>query len=74
MNLICESQDVSDYLAVTAEVDHDHPMIAELTSKLAASSQDQADFVKQSHECYQRLTIGDTPDKSKPSFMLNDGF
>ncbi|AIQ65335.1 transglutaminase [Paenibacillus stellifer] len=123
MNLICESQVVDDYLTMTAEVDYDHLLIAELTSKLAASSQDQVDFIKQSYEyvrdqidhswdiqssritcsasetlihnegicyakanllcamlrragipsgfCYQRLTIGDTPDTGYCIHALN---
>lgn len=50
MKLTCESQVVSDYLTMTAEVDYDHPLIAELTSKLASSSQDQLDFIRQSYE------------------------
>ncbi|MBO7749043.1 transglutaminase family protein [Paenibacillus sp. MWE-103] len=126
MNLVCESQIVNDYLTVTAEVNHDHPLIAELTSKLATSSQDQMDFIKQSYEyvrdhidhswdiqssritcsasetlihkegicyakanllcailrkagipsgfCYQRLTIGDTPDTGYCIHALNAVF
>ncbi|MCZ8520886.1 MULTISPECIES: transglutaminase-like domain-containing protein [Paenibacillus] len=123
MSLICESQVINDYLTQTAEVDYDHPLIAELTSRLAASSQDQEDFIKKSYEfvrdeihhswdiqssritcsasetlvheegicyakanllcaifrragipagfCYQRLTIGDTPDTGYCIHALN---
>ncbi|MDD9271765.1 transglutaminase family protein [Paenibacillus sp. GCM10023248] len=123
MNLICESLVINDYLIVTEEVDYDHQLIAELTSKLEASSQDQVDFIKKSYEyvrdeidhswdiqssritcsasetliheegicyakanllcailrragipagfCYQRLTLGDTPDTGYCIHALN---
>jgi len=123
MNLVCESQIVNDYLIATEEVDFEHPLIAELTSKLEASSQGQVDFIKKSYEyvrdaidhswdiqssritcsasetlmhqegicyakanllcailrragipsgfCYQRLTIGDTPDTGYCIHALN---
>lgn len=126
MKLNCESLDVSDYLSVTAEVNYDHSLIAELTSKLATSSQNQMDFIKQSYEyvrdqidhswdiqsskitcsasetlihkegicyakanllcailrragipsgfCYQRLTIGDTPDTGYCIHALNAAY
>ncbi|NUU79157.1 transglutaminase-like domain-containing protein [Paenibacillus xylanilyticus] len=123
MNLICESQVVTDYLTVTAEVDYDHPLIVGLASDLAAASQDQVDFIEKSYIyvrdqiahswdiqssritcsasetlvykegicyakanllcailrgagipsgfCYQRLTIGDTPDTGYCIHALN---
>ncbi|MFS0868736.1 transglutaminase-like domain-containing protein [Paenibacillus xylanilyticus] len=123
MNLICESQVVTDYLTMTAEVNYDHPLIAGLASELAASSKDQVDFIRQSYIyvrdhiahswdiqssritcsasetlvykegicyakanllcailrragipsgfCYQRLTIGDTPDTGYCIHALN---
>ncbi|MEO2204645.1 transglutaminase family protein [Paenibacillus pabuli] len=123
MNLICETQVVTDYLNMTAEVDYDHPLIVGLASELAASSKDQVDFIKQSYVyvrdqishswdikssritcsasetliykegicyakanllcailrregiptgfCYQRLTIGDTPDTGYCIHALN---
>ncbi|MEK4434697.1 transglutaminase-like domain-containing protein [Paenibacillus sp. FSL K6-2862] len=123
MNLICETRVVADYLTVTDEVNYDHPLVAGLASELAASSEDQVDYIKQSYMyvrdqiahswdikssrvtcsasetliykegicyakanllcailrregipsgfCYQRLTIGDTPDTGYCIHALN---
>ncbi|UJF32471.1 transglutaminase-like domain-containing protein [Paenibacillus hexagrammi] len=123
MSLILESQIINDYLIVTDEVDFEHHLIAELTIKLEASSQDQVDFIKKSYEyvrdeidhswdiqssritcsasealihkegicyakanllcailrragipsgfCYQRLTLGETPDTGYCIHALN---
>ncbi|TYP73280.1 transglutaminase-like domain-containing protein [Paenibacillus methanolicus] len=123
MNLSCESLDIKEYLTQTDEIDYNHPLIAELISKLVASSQNQEDLIKRSYEfvrdeihhswdiqssritcsasetlvykegicyakanllcailrgagipsgfCYQRLTVGDTPDTGYCIHALN---
>lgn len=123
MELVCESQIMNDYLIVSEEIDYNHQLIAELTSKLEASTQEQVDFIKKTYEyvrdeinhswdiqssritysasetlkygegicyakanllcailrragiptgfCYQRLTIGDTPDTGYCIHALN---
>ncbi|MHA6482969.1 transglutaminase-like domain-containing protein [Paenibacillus sp. strain BS8-2] len=123
MELHCESDVLKDYLIETTEIDYNHRLIVELTSKLVETSADQVDFIKKSYEyvrdeinhswdiqstritctasealffkegicyaksnllcavlrragipsgfCYQRLTLGDTPDTGYCIHALN---
>ncbi|WP_308635715.1 transglutaminase-like domain-containing protein [Paenibacillus silvisoli] len=123
MNLICQSQNLDDYLLESEAIDFSHPDIAALTAELQASSAVQVDFIKRAYEyvrdeiahswdiqsnritcaasealrhregicyakanllsavlrkagipagfCYQRLTIGDTPDTGYCIHALN---
>lgn len=123
MILQCESDMMEDYLAESTEIDYNHRLIVDLTTKLASSSADDIDFIRKAYEfvrdeinhswdvqssritctasetlhykegicyakanllcailrregipagfCYQRLTLGDTPDTGYCIHALN---
>ncbi|CAM4415355.1 transglutaminase-like putative cysteine protease [Paenibacillus endophyticus] len=123
IKLLCESDNLDDYLTETAEVNYNHPLIVALFSSLVRSSNDPIGFVKNSYEyvrdeinhswdiqssrvtctasetllyqegicyakanllsallrkagipagfCYQRLTLGDTPESGYCIHALN---
>ncbi|MBD3918522.1 transglutaminase family protein [Paenibacillus sp. PR3] len=126
MNLVCDSDQWSDYLKETEEVDYTDSLIAELTARLNAEASDSVDFIRRAFEyvrdeidhswdirstrvtcaasevltlqegicyakanllsailrraeipvgfCYQRITLGDTPDTGYCIHALNAVF
>jgi Transglutaminase-like enzymes, putative cysteine proteases len=123
MNLVCDSDQWSDYLKETEEVDYSDPSIAALTARLSAEASDPIEIIRRAFEyvrdeinhsrdiqstritcaasevlkfqegicyakanllsailrragiptgfCYQRLTLGDTPDTGYCIHALN---
>ncbi|GMK37162.1 hypothetical protein PCCS19_02150 [Paenibacillus sp. CCS19] len=126
MNLICDSEDLDDYLAVSEEVDYHDPAIVRLSASLSEEGKDTIDFIRRAFEfvrdeihhswdlrsdrvtcsasevlryregicyaksnllsailrsagiptgfCYQRLTLGDTPDTGYCIHALNAAY
>ncbi|PWV95224.1 transglutaminase superfamily protein [Paenibacillus cellulosilyticus] len=126
MTIVCESEDLNDYLIATAEVDYNEQSIADLTATLREEAVDKVDFIQKAFEyvrdeihhswdlqsnrvtcnasevlqykegicyaksnllcailrragvpagyCYQRLTLGDTPDTGYCIHALNAAY
>lgn len=50
MHLICESDNLQDYLEETKEVDYSDPRIGELVERLTTASRSQEDYIRRTYE------------------------
>ncbi|MGA5189141.1 transglutaminase domain-containing protein [Streptomyces griseoincarnatus] len=73
MQLIQENPDLSAYLAADEAIDHHHPVVREVSARLAADAQDSYEYARAAFEYVRdRITHSQDADDSRVTWRASD--